>query len=100
MKTGTVIRTRVVALFAMLLMFFGMTGGLPGLDTAEGGATPFVVSAMASNGMGVNNMFSDIGEEAGEAGAVLKQIFRENPEKILFSHIKSRRSSLPLRLFS
>ena len=29
------------------------------------------------------NMFSDIGEEAGEAGAVLKQIFRENPEKIL-----------------
>lgn len=61
MKTGTVIRTRVVALFAMLLMFFGMTGGLPGLDTAEGGATPFVVSAMASNGMGVNNMFSDIG---------------------------------------
>lgn len=29
------------------------------------------------------NTFSDIGEEAGEAGAVLEQIFRENPEKML-----------------
>ena len=60
MKTGTVIRTRVVALFAMLLMFFGIAGGLPGMDAADGGTKPFVASAMASAGLGVNDMFDNI----------------------------------------
>lgn len=60
MKTGTVIRTRVVALFAMLLMFFGIAGGLPGMDAADGGMKPFVASAMASAGLGVNDMFDNI----------------------------------------
>ena len=56
MKTGTVIRTRVVALFAMLLMFFGIAGGIPGLDTPNGGVTPFVVSAQAAGGT-VDDLF-------------------------------------------
>lgn len=55
MKTGTVIRTRVVALFAMLLMFFGIAGGIPGLGTGEG-VTPFIVSAQAARGP--NDLFS------------------------------------------
>lgn len=52
MRSGTVIRTRIVAFFAMLLMLFGMTGGLPGLGTTDGEATPFVVSAQAAAGPG------------------------------------------------
>lgn len=80
MKTGTVIRTRVVALFAMLLMFFGIAGGIPGLDTPDGGVTPFVVSAQAAGGT-VDDLFkSDATSKLNGASTSMGSIVSEAQE--------------------
>lgn len=51
MRIGTNLRTRVVAVFAMLFLFMGIAGGIPGQAQA-GDATPFVVAAHAAPGAG------------------------------------------------
>ena len=80
MKTGTVIRTRVVALFAMLLMFFGIAGGIPGLDTPNGGVTLFVVSAQAAGGT-VDDLFkSDATSKLNGASTSMGSIVSEAQE--------------------
>lgn len=50
MRIGIDLRTRAIALFAMLFLFMGIVGGIPGLAAVGGGdAAPFVVGVQADS---------------------------------------------------
>lgn len=77
MRIGTNLRTRVVAVFAMLFLFMGIAGGIPGQAQA-GDATPFVVAAHAAPGAGPGALFgSDIESKLNGASTSMGSLVSE-----------------------